>query len=331
MTTLITGAGVIGCHTARTLAARGEDALLLDLRPAREAIATIVDSPRVRIVEADVTDFSALSDLIAAHGVRRIVHTAALLSTAIRENPLKGIEVNVMGVANVLEAARHHALERVVLASSTTVCYPTFGDFHGDAFPEDFALKSISHRPGSIYAATKVTAEHLALLYRDLYGVSTVSLRYAAVISAWSGPGTSVPGRVLSSLVGPASLGQPSVISDPYVVWRGGEEFIDARDCALANVAALDATHPAQGVYTVGLGHLCTFEDFERAVRLLYPSLKVELRTVPTGGFAGFAHVRHAASDIDAAARELGWRPAFSLAQSVAHFAPLCVASTAHP
>ncbi|MDM0116928.1 NAD(P)-dependent oxidoreductase [Variovorax sp. J22R133] len=328
MTTLITGAGIIGCHTARILADRGEDVLLLDLRPAREAIATIVNSPRVHVVEADVADFAQLSDLVVAHGVRRIVHTAALLSTAIRANPRKGIEVNVMGVANVLELARQHALERVVIASSTTVGYPTFGEFDGPAFPEDFALRSISHRPGSIYAATKVTAEHLALLYRDLYRVSTVSLRYAAVIGGWRGPGTSVPGRVLSSLATPASLGQVSVIEDPYVVWRGGEEFIDARDCAIANVDALDAADPAQGVYSIGLGHLCSFKDFEQAVRLLYPSLQVELRIEPQGGFAGFPHVRHAASDISAAARELGWRPLFSLAESVAHFAPLCTTST---
>ncbi|SEB07869.1 NAD(P)-dependent oxidoreductase [Variovorax sp. YR216] len=327
MTTLITGAGVIGCHTARVLARRGEDVLLVDRHPAREAISTIVDSPAVHVVQADVTDFSGLSDLISRHDVRRIVHTAALLSTAIRENALKGIEVNVMGTANVLEAARRHRLQRVVVASSTTVGYPVFGDFEGDALPEDFALRSIRHRPGSIYAATKVMPEHLALLYRDLHGLSTVSLRYAAVISAWNGPGTSVPGRVLSSLAGPASRGEASVIDDPYVVWRGGEEFIDARDCALANVAALDAPEPAQGVYNIGLGRLCTFDDFADAVRLCHPALRTEMRTTATGGFAGFPHVREAASDIGLAERELGWRPAYSLADSVVHFAPMCIAA----
>jgi UDP-glucose 4-epimerase len=322
---LITGAGVIGCHTAQILAERGEDVFLMDLCPAREAITSIVTHPRVRVLECDVADVLALERLITQCGVRSIVHTAALLSTAIRENPLKGIKVNVMGVANVLELARKHGLQRVVLASSTTVAYPSFGDFAGDAFPEDFSLKSISHRPGSIYAATKVMGEHLALLYRDLYGVSTVSLRYAAVISAWPGPGTSVPGRVLTSLAGPAAQGKLAVIDDPYVVWRGGEEFIDARDCALANVAAVIAPDPAQGVYTIGLGRLCSFEDFVDAVRQLYPALQVDIRTQPTGGFAGFPHVRTAASDISAAARELAWQPRYSLAQSVAHFTPFCV------
>lgn len=325
MTTLVTGAGVIGCHTALALAQRGESVLLADVAPAHAAIATIVDNPRVRIEAADVTDHAHLTRLVENHGVRRIVHTAALLSTAIRQNPLKGVEVNVMGTAHVLDIARRHQLERVVLASSTTVGYPVFGDFEGDSLPEDFALRSIRHRPGSIYAATKVATEHLALLYRDLYGVDTVSLRYAAVISAWSGPGTSVPARVLSSLAGPAARGEVSVIDDPYLVWQGGEEFIDARDCALANVAALDAAHPMQGIYHIGLGRLHGFDDFVASMRHSYPALQVEMRVDPQGGFAGFAHVRRAASDISAAARELAWQPTHTLGDSIAHFAPFCI------
>lgn len=325
MTTLITGAGVIGCHTARLLAQRGESVLLVDVAPAREAIATIVEEHRVHIAAADVTDFDHLNQLVESHGVRRIVHTAALLSTAIRKDPVKGVQVNVMGTTHVLEIARRHRLERVVIASSTTVGYPVFGDFDGESFPEDFALKSIRHRPGSIYAATKVAAENLALLYRDLYQVDTVSLRYAAVISAWCGPGTSVPARVLSSLAGPAARGESSVMDDPYLVWLGGEEFIDARDCALANVAALDAARPVQGIYHIGQGRLHGFEDFVAGVRHSYPALNVDMRVLPQGGFAGFAHVRKAASDISAAASELAWHPTHGLADSIAHFAPFCI------
>ena len=238
-------------------------------------------------------------------------------------DPLEGVRVNVMGTANVLEAARLFALQRVVIASSTTVGYPTFGEIHGDALPEDFALRSLSHRPGSIYVATKVAGEHLALLYRDLYGVSVAALRYAGVISAWSGPGTSVPAKVLSSLLEPARRGATAVLDDSYTLWNGGEEFIDARDRARANVAALDAKAPAQAVYHVGLGCLSTFDQFVDAVRSLYPALLVEKACAPVGGFAGFPHVREAASDISAAAHELGWTPAYSLEQSVRHFAPL--------
>lgn len=323
MTTLITGAGIIGSHTARLLAERGEPSVLLDLRPAAEAIASIVQHPLVQVETGDVTDMATLQHLADLHGVRRIVHTAALLSTAIRQDPLAGVRVNVMGTANVLELARLRRLERVVLASSTTVGYPAFGDFHGSSFPEDFGMRALSHRPGSIYAATKVTGEHLGLLYRDLYEVPVVSLRYAAVIGAWSGPGTSVPAKVLSSLLEPARRGAVAEIGDPFTVWKGGEEFIDARDCAHANVAALDAVAPTLGVYNIGMGRLATFDEFVQAVRGLYPTLEVRLAVVPAGGFAGFPHVRRAASSISAAERELEWAPRHDLADAVRHFAPL--------
>ncbi len=323
MTTLITGAGIIGCHTAKLLAQRGERAILLDLKPTKDAIHTIVEHSLSCIVQCDVSDFSALHEVVTKYRVTRIVHTAALLSTAIREDILAGVRVNIMGVMNVLEVARRLAMERVVIASSTTVGYSAFGDFEGQYFPEDFPLNSIAHRPGSVYAATKVSAEHLALLYRDLYAVSTVCLRYAAVISAWKGPGTSVPGRVLSSLVTPARRGDTAVIDDPFLVWLGGDEFIDARDCARANVAALDAVAPTQGVYNIGMGELSSFDDFVSAVKNIFPRLAVQLDVQPSGGFAGFPHVRHAPSDITKAASELGWKPVYGLDESVAHFVPL--------
>jgi UDP-glucose 4-epimerase len=323
MTTLITGAGIIGCHTARLLAERGVRSILMDRRPALAAIACIIDHPLVCIVQADVTDFEGLMTLARDRDVNQIVHTAALLSTAIRQDPVAGLQVNVMGTAHVLEAARQLKLSRVVIASSTTVGYSTFGDFHGTAFPEDFELRALTHRPGSIYAATKIMGEHLALLYRDLYGTSVAVLRYAAVIGAWSGPGTSVPGKVLSSLLGPARRKETAVLDDPYAMWKGGEEFIDARDCARANVAALDARSPTQGVYHIGLGTLTSFDEFVTTVSQLYPGLKVEFAVQPAGGFAGFAHIREAASDISAAARELAWTPSYSLTDSVRYFAPL--------
>ena len=323
MSVLITGAGIIGCHTARILAASGTTVVLLDRLPALDAIRSIVDHPLVSVVTGDVTDVAALERLVRDLSVDAIVHTAALLSTAIRQDPLTGIHVNIMGTANVLEVARRQRLRRVVLASSSTVGYQAFGDFDGAAFPEDFAMHYLRDRPASIYVGTKVAGEYLALLYRDLYRVDAIALRYAAVISAWSGPGTSVPGKVLSSLLLPAQRGETACIDDPYTVWNGGEEFIDARDCARANVAALDAVEPTQGVYNIGMGRLASFDDFVHAVRLSYPALQVRLDVQAAGGFAGFPHVRGAASDISAAARELGWTPAHSLAEAITHYAPL--------
>lgn len=170
-----------------------------------------------------MTDAAVLDSVIADHHIDRIVHTAALLSTAIRANPAEGVRVNIMGTMSVLEAARRHGLQRVVIASSTTVGYPAVDGFAGKVFPEDFPMRVLSQRPTSIYAATKLSGEHLALLYRDLYDVSIAVLRYAAVIGPWAGPGTSVPGKMLQSLIEPARRGERAIIDDPLLMWEGIE------------------------------------------------------------------------------------------------------------
>ncbi len=132
-----------------------------------------------------------------------------------------------------------------------------------------------------------------------------------------------MPTQVLSALVVPASRDGVAQIDDPFLLWLGGEEFIDARDCAWANVAALDAASPTQGVYNIGAGALSSFDDVVAAVRLVYPKLQVNLGVVATGGFAGFAHGRHAPCDIVMAAHELHWRPQYGLTESVLHYAPI--------
>ena len=79
MTVLVTGAGLIGRLTATALHAQGEAVVLADVRVPQEATDLTVP-----IVRCDVTDFERLSDVVQGHGVTSIVHTAALLSSAIR-------------------------------------------------------------------------------------------------------------------------------------------------------------------------------------------------------------------------------------------------------
>ena len=315
MTILVTGAGAIGLKTALMLQERGERVALADVRPidldgveAGEGLTTAI---------CDVLDRPSLDRLIESHGVTAIVHTAALLSTAIRKDPPRGVLVNTVGTANVLEAARAFGLRRVVVASSTTVGYSAFASHDASPIEEDFSLRVVSERPGSVYAATKLAAEHLALLYGDLYGLEVVILRYGAVLSGGAGLATSVPGRLLDLLLTAGASGRPAVIDEPLLVWAGKEEFIDARDCAVANLHALDAGDPTSRVYNVATGEWHSFEDVCAAVRRVHPTLEVDLRVTPKGGFAGFPHLRPAPSDTGAAQRELGFRARIGLAETI--------------
>lgn len=317
MSTLVLGAGLIGSLTAQQLLAQGEDVVLADLRVPQLAHAGI---GRLSTRALDVTDFSALMALVSHEGVQRIVHTAALLSTAIRQDPLLGIRVNVMGTAHVLECARQQSLARVVLASSTTLAYNTFGQHGPHAMEEDVPMRLLSERPASIYAATKLAGEQLALLYSDLYGVDTVSLRYGAVLGGDLERPTSVPGRLIQTLVEAARSGQTCELQDPLLVWGGREEFVDARDCARANVRALHAGPLKQRVYNIASGEWFTLREFVQTLQRSWPQLQVHLPQEPTTGFAGFAHQRPSPSRVEAAQSELGFQTHYTLGDSLAYW-----------
>ncbi len=323
MTVLVTGAGLIGSETARLLTARGDAVVLFDIR-------TPADLPAgVDFVAGDITDAAALDALIAERGIGSVVHTAAMLSTGMRADPLRGMAVNLLGTLALLEAARRQGLHRVVCISSTTVLYSGFATLGPDPIPEDAALGLVSQRPGSLYAISKLTGEQLALLYRDLYGVSTVSLRYGAVLGGRTDVPSSVPGRLFATLVAAAGSGQVLKLDDPLLVWAGPEEFIDVRDCAAAAVAALDAALPGLGVYNVTHPRQWRLNDVIAAVAEVHGPLQVEYDRTCRSGFAGFPHRRPAPSDISAAEAELGFTPAHDLRDSLRYWWP--ATSRNHP
>lgn len=315
MSVLVTGAGLIGSETARLLAARGEEVVLIDIRPPHRPLAG------VRFEQADITDAARVEALLRAHGVERIVHTAALLSTALRADPVAGLRVNLIGTAVLLELCRKLGLKRMVCISSATVLYAGFGHLGPAPIPEDSALRLVSDRPGSLYALTKITGEHLALLYRDLHGVDAVSLRLAAVVGGNApGAGTSVPGRLFATLIAAARAGAPLRLEDPLLVWGGAEEFIDLRDCGRAAVAALDAPAPALGVYNIAHPGQWTLDAVIAEVARTHGPFTAEVLPPRTTGFAGFPHIRPAPSSLAAAETELGFTAAHDLGDTLRYW-----------
>ena len=317
MSTLITGAGLIGCQTAALLLARGEKVVLLDKAPQPQQMASVLPLEKVQIETGDISDRALLINLLKRHGVQQVVHTAAALSTAIRREPALAADVNFMGTVNVLEAARLLSSRRVVCASSTTVYYPIFHRPHSQPITEDYAFHSVSERPGSLYAASKLAGEFFAQHYAQTFGLSIAVLRYSAVLGLWAGPNHSVPGRLMAELLGQGAGGGPVHISDPLLMWRGGEDFIDAREVARANVAALDAPTLPSCVYTIASGRMARFADFVAAARQLQAGRTISHAPVPDTGFAGFPHAREVPFDVSRAKTELGFEAKHDLLDSM--------------
>jgi UDP-glucose 4-epimerase len=224
------------------------------------------------------------------------------------------VSVNVVGTATLLDLARRLGVGRFVLTSSSTVYYSTFNEPASVPYPADFSIRIVSQHPGSFYSATKVAAEHLALVYREQFGLDVVIVRPGAVLGLWAGGDGGITGRLVRALIEPALRGATARIDDPMLVWRGGDEFVDARDAASGLVAALLAPEPATRVYSIAMGVLHSFDDFVAAARAAVPGLHVEVGVDRQGGFAGFKYPRLQPADAATPRAELGWKAQYDLA-----------------
>lgn len=305
MNVLVTGAGVIGCHTARLLHEQGHSAVLLDVAPNMEAVASIIEPQAISIAKLDVTDSEALEALVKEKSIEHVIHTAALMTAACRQNPYRGINVNVMGTTAILDLARRGLVSRVVHSSSNVVD----------------ALET------SVYALSKCLSERVARMYRASYGVETVSLRYAAVLGAWKGPPTSIPARLLRLLVDAAVQHRTAVIDDAMLIWQGVDSFVDSRDCAAANVAAVVAEKPVTAVYDVAPPKGLAFGDIIAAIKQRYPNFKTDFQVTTEKGFAGYPVKTEIKIDTSTAQREIGFTAQYSIGDTIEEAARFASAS----
>ncbi len=172
MNILITGgAGFVGSNLGAYLLQKGHDAILLDnLKFGYRENLVLSDRtplPASRFVKMDIRDNQIRR---AFGGVDILYHFAAISSLPeCQNNPKEAYEVNVAGTANILEAARHYNIKRVVFSSTAGVyeneqTFPT---------PEDINLN-----PKLIYSLSKKHAEDLCKSYQQLYGMDIVILRF---------------------------------------------------------------------------------------------------------------------------------------------------------
>lgn len=174
---LIIGAnGQIGSELTAALAARhGSDAVVAsDVGPhGRHA--------GVPYVSLDVLDAAALSGCVVRHRITQIYHLAAALSARGEQNPTWAWRLNMDGLLNVLEVARHHGLERVFWPSSIAA--------FGPGTPADPAPQHGVMDPGTVYGISKLAGERWCAWYHANHGVDVRSLRYPGLISHATAPG----------------------------------------------------------------------------------------------------------------------------------------------
>ena len=189
MKLLVTGAaGFIGHATAQQLCARGVQLVGIDnlndyydpaLKQAR--LGQLDDRENFRFEPVDVADEDAMNHLFRTHGFERVVHLAAQAGVRYSlENPQSYISSNLVGFGNVLECCRHHGVEHLVYASSSSV--------YGANRSLPFRTGDRVDHPVSLYAATKRANEAMAHSYSHLFQLPCTGLRFFTVYGPWGRP-----------------------------------------------------------------------------------------------------------------------------------------------
>jgi len=311
MKVLITGGmGVMGAETSRRFVAEGHRPVIYARHRDEWLVRDILD--KVDIELGDVLDLPRLMDVIKRHGITHIVHAAAFVGAVSQANPALSVQVNVMGMVNVLEAARLFEVKRVVYTSAKGVYGPSLGEYGPPTYkpvPED-----LPKNPKRIYDSAKLMGEQVGLYYQANMGVDVVVLRFATTY----GPGkTSRHGKmgVTSQIVENPAAGLP------FRLAQGGDDkddFVYNKDSARGIYLATIAKAPKSRVYNIGTGVGVTLNDFAAAVRKQIPNADIKIG--PGLNFLGMPYPATSVYDISRARAELGYEPHYDLEKGIADY-----------
>jgi UDP-glucuronate 4-epimerase len=248
---LVTGAlGAIGAWTVRSLLDHGHEVVTYDLGGSDHRLRLALTDDELDSITkltGDVTDLAQMETAIEENGVEALIHLAALQVPFVREDPVAGARVDVVGTVHALEAARRYlgAGPPVVYASSIAALAPEPG-LH----------------PSTLYGVYKFANEGAAELYFADYGVSSIGLRPHTVYGPGRDQGlTSAPTAAMAA----AAAGQRFRI--PF---GGSLQFQYVADAGEAFVRASEASYEGASVHNLD-GPVATMQELIGAIELAAP------------------------------------------------------------
>ena len=189
MKILVTGtAGFIGNELAIRLLERGDEVIgvdnvndYYDVRLKEARLERIKPHPAFTEIRAGLHDRTAMEGVFAQYKPQRVVNLAAQAGVRYSlKNPYAYVDSNLLGFVNILEGCRHHGVEHLVYASSSSV--------YGANTRMPFSVHHNVDHPVSLYAASKKANELMAHTYSHLYGIPTTGLRFFTVYGPWGRP-----------------------------------------------------------------------------------------------------------------------------------------------
>ena len=285
MKSLVTGgAGFIGSHIVDKLLSLGHQVVVIDNESSDGHDEYYWNDNAVNY-HFDIRDYDGIAPCFA--GVNNVYHLAAKASVqASIDDPLTTMSTQVMGTANVLEAARHHGVEKFIY-SSTSACYG-----NNNPIPNNETMRE---DPLNAYAIGKLSGEQLVKAYHGLYGMKTVAFRYTNVYGERARHvGTYAP--AVSKFLKMRAEG------DALTIFGDGKQrrdFIHVSDVVNANaVISFEELDNWGEVYNIGYGQNWSIQEIADAIC----EEQIHLSGRP-------GEMRETLADIGKAKAELTWKP----------------------
>ena len=301
MTTLVTGAGLIGTAFAQCALTRGETVIFLDPEPRADFLRMKLGEKGYRLARKDVRDLPGMIETIRENSVETVVHTAGLIGPRVQEALGIAFDINLGGTRNVAEAVRLCGVHRLVHIS-------TFGVYDRRRPAPGPIAEDFPRGQGRGYGNYKAAKELILEAYAGVYGFELIVLRPANVFGLghfWSG---SSGGRRMQALAEAALTGGTARIAASDAT---ANEYVYAKDVGRAIDLAATVAMPAPAIFNIGNGYVTSFEEVLAALKGLCPGVSYEIDA------GARPHETLAPLDISAAKRHLAWEPRFTIASAI--------------
>lgn len=317
------GTGVIGAWAVRELVEAGHDLAVLTRGSTHVGRPIIADlAGEIAWFEGDVVEPLTLTRAFSRFKPRVVAHLASAkpwqMDAGFVEDPkpLLGVRTIVDGTANVLEAARLLAVERVVFAGSKASYAPFTGRHAAPTYdPVDESYPSI---PYDVYGITKLAAEQLGGYYRRHLGVDFLSLRFGSTFGPFKRGAATMPAGLISHAID----GHAVEVVYPRSAYERRDDFIYNRDVGRAIASACLVGPTTRWLFNIGTGRGVTVKEIVQTLRDT-PGLTARTVTViddqTTTPHAAPSHAEAFAGvfDVSAAAQELHFTSAYDLSASI--------------
>jgi nucleoside-diphosphate-sugar epimerase len=295
------GAGFIGSHLVDALVSLDADVTVIDDSSGGKWSNLEEISHDVRKIDGSILDQQLMLNVCC--GQEFVFHLAALGSVprSIQEPELY-IDVNVVGTANLLEAARQSCVHRVIFSGSSSA--------YGDPPDSSSKIETMPPLPRSPYAATKLAGEHLMRAWANSYGIDTVVLRYFNIFGPRQNS-NSAYAAVIAAFSKAILSGQPATI---FGDGSQSRDFTFVANAVHANLLAASCQSRLNGdVLNVAMGG-------EVDLITLHNRLATEfgkMGATPRFAESRKGDVAHSRADISKSKRVLGYAPLVSFEQGL--------------